>query len=211
MPTTEELEQACEQLTGDERIEFSRLYLGAKAQKVLEMQIQKLNQRFERYMYYCVSAKPDSNLMWSHYASSHTGFCIEWDAGKLTAEKVEYQENITRIRLFELISQAYGLSDGIPIAKLIKKAFHTKLLEWEYEAEYRFMFGIDSMESLVVKREKDFALVLYQPEWIKSIIWGCKTSDRAKTFIKENMPFSVKFKQAVAGMSSIYIQDEEVI
>ena len=91
------------------------------------------------------------------------------------------------------------------------KAFHTKLLEWEYEAEYRFMFGIESMEDLVVKREKNFALVLYQPEWIKSIIWGCKTSDRTKAFIKENMPFSVKYRQALAGMSSIYIQDEELI
>ena len=53
MPTTEELEQACEQLTGEERVEFSELYLSDNAPKALEMQVQKLNQKFERYMYYC--------------------------------------------------------------------------------------------------------------------------------------------------------------
>lgn len=33
----------------------------------------------------CFSEKPDSILMWSHYANKHTGFCVEYDLAKCTS------------------------------------------------------------------------------------------------------------------------------
>lgn len=37
-----------------------------------------------RWMIYCLTPHPDSILMWSHYASNHTGICLEFacDTGK---------------------------------------------------------------------------------------------------------------------------------
>ena len=32
----------------------------------------------EKYHFFCLSATVESNLMWSHYADSHKGFCIKF-------------------------------------------------------------------------------------------------------------------------------------
>src|SRR5262249_27847691 len=47
----------------------------------------------DQYRIYCLSEKPDVPLLWAHYASSHTGICLEFDARRspfTAAKKVGY-------------------------------------------------------------------------------------------------------------------------
>lgn len=144
--------------------------------------------------------------MWSHYANSHAGFCIEWDATKIKAEKVKYQSDIADFELIELIEMHCGLASKDDVGIKIWQSLLIKLDEWKYESEYRFQMS-NAMEHLITKRGDKFALVKYEPEWIKSIIWGCRTSNKTKSYIKEHLPYSVKFKQAYPAKSSIRVRE----
>src|SRR5262249_50298301 len=47
-----------------------------------------------QYRIYCLTQDPASPLMWGHYAASHTGICLEFDARRdpfTAVEKVEYR------------------------------------------------------------------------------------------------------------------------
>lgn len=39
---------------------------------------ESFNETIDSYAFMSVSKNPVSNLMWSHYADSHKGFCIEF-------------------------------------------------------------------------------------------------------------------------------------
>ena len=207
-PNKKALKQLSLKLGSSKRRRFKDVYFGDNwEQKINEFE-RELNNLFDRYLYYCVSDINNCNLMWSHYANSHKGFCIEWDATQIKAEKVFYEPEIASFRLIELIKMHCGLTGKDDISKKIWRALRTKLDEWEYESEYRFQLG-NGMEHLIVKQEKNFALVKYESDWIKSIIWGCRTSDRTKKYIKENLSKHVVYRQAYPGKSSILIRDIE--
>jgi len=162
---------------------------------------------FDKYLYYCVTSDEANNLMWSHYANSHRGFCIEWDADKIAASKVEYRQDIADFEIIDFLETRYGLDPENEIGEKIWQSLLVKLEEWDYESEYRFQMS-SAMESLVTKREKNYALVKYEPSWIKSITWGYRTLDSAKSYIKDNLPFRPKFRQAYPGRNRIRIRDE---
>ena len=88
---------------------------------------------------------PCNELLWAHYANSHKGFCIEYDLDKLDTcitaiidyrIDVEYQENKPII------------SPEDSIEAKIKKAFSTKSLAWDYENEYRLVFGSSGVKKI---------------------------------------------------------------
>ena len=71
-------------------------------------------------------------LMWSHYAESHQGFCVEFDTRLLVEsiaghyQKVVYDSNIPYFSIIELLEEG-----------LITKLLYTKSQDWSYEDEYR--------------------------------------------------------------------------
>jgi hypothetical protein len=205
-PTKKELKEISGKLKTAKRIEFKNIFYGEDWESKVRIFERTVEKVFDDYLYYCVTDKDDSNLMWSHYANSHKGFCIEWDADKIKAEQVKYQSNIPNFKLIDLIETHVGIGDDTEVGKAIWQALRTKLDEWEYESEYRFQMS-NAMKKLIVKQEPDFALVKYQPNWIKSIIWGCRTTDKTKKHIKDNLHFDVKFKQAKEALSSIIITE----
>ena len=82
----------------------------------------------DRYRVYCVSAAPDNTLMWSHYAASHTGICLEFACRNKvfgTAIRVQY---LSRYPAFDLFDNA---DDTILLPWL------TKSDAWSYEQEFR--------------------------------------------------------------------------
>ena len=205
-PTRKELKELFRQLKTSKRQEYKNVFYGDDWElKITEFE-KSVEELFDNYLYYCVTDKNDSNLMWSHYASSHKGFCIEWDSNKIQAEEVNYEPHIPSFNLIDLIKTHCGLGNNYQVGIEIWKALRTKLIEWEYESEYRFQLS-NPMEHLIIKREQNFALVKYQPDWIKSIIWGCRTTEKTKSYIKEHLHFDVKFKQAKESLSSIVIPD----
>jgi len=204
-PTPKELKDFTTGLSGKQykhfRMWFSKGEFTALGKSSLQRYTRELNEILDSYAFICLSPKPDSNLMWSHYANSHTGFCIEFDPGKIEAQKVTYSDNIASINLIDCL-KVEELSDGVLIDK-IRKALFNKLVEWEYEEEYR-LFATSNLAR--IKKGQKFELVSYSPDFVKSVIFGYRMDDKAKKYIMEKMPKHVKFKQAYPGESKILIR-----
>jgi hypothetical protein len=111
---------------------------------------------------FCLSAKDRDILMWSHYASKHAGFCLEFrtdNAFFARAQRVAYGKDRPRLNLLEpwesLITKgAYGLL--------------TKSTAWTYEEEWRII-EMDRVKNMV-------GIQRYPPEALSAVIVGCKMS-----------------------------------
>lgn len=96
---------------------------------------------------------PSNELMWSHYADSHKGFCIEYDLDVLCP--------ITS-KTFDLISTAnINYQSNRPVVTnrdnldvIIHKVFGTKSKAWEYENEIRLVFGNSGLKPVPVNAIK---------------------------------------------------------
>ena len=99
----------------------------------------------------CFSEKKDSILMWSHYASSHRGVCLEFDFPEEVAfQKVIYSKKVPEIKIYKLMSHIFALRI---LGKEVKQLdtslnfnetlapFYTKSKEWSYEKEVRCLYS----------------------------------------------------------------------
>lgn len=119
---------------------------------------------------YCLSEKKDDLLMWSHYSSSHTGICIEFDASKKgtlfwEAMKVCYEEDYPIVNLMDLNKP-----------EEYRKAFLTKSTHWKYEEERR-----------ILKNEEKGGPGIYKfpPELLTGVILGVRISEENKNKVIE--------------------------
>lgn len=88
---------------------------------------------------------PCNELLWAHYANSHKGFCIEYDLDKLdtcTIDNINYRINV----VYQENKPTILPDDSIEVK--IKKAFSTKSLAWDYENEYRLVFGSSGVKKI---------------------------------------------------------------
>lgn len=122
---------------------------------------------------YCLSAVPDSLLMWAHYAKDHTGACLCFRmAGDLTAfnfpKAIDYSDR------YPVITYPGDKTDAI--LPLFHKSSH-----WAYEQEYRII-RMDYQGLQPVKQEG-----------LAAIIFGarCSADDRQR------------IRQAAAGFPGI--------
>jgi len=77
------------------------------------------------------TTKKENLLFWSHYADSHKGFCIEFDATKMpivSAYKMHYQDNYPVVD-YPIPTDARGFEPALIKSK-----------HWEYEDEFRTVF-----------------------------------------------------------------------
>lgn len=105
-------------------------------------------------------------LFWSHYANSHKGICIEFDASILPislAYKVEYS-NIYPEITYPVPSDERAFKPALVKAKI-----------WAYENEYRTMF-LPSTKIL----PNDGESLLLDSSTIKNVYMGAKISDEDK-------------------------------
>lgn len=82
----------------------------------------------QKWRVYCLGPCPTLNLMWSHYAASHTGICLEFSTDNSVfshAQKIFYKPEYPRWLL-------HG-------EKLEMEILQTKSDEWKYEDEYRLI------------------------------------------------------------------------
>jgi hypothetical protein len=86
---------------------------------------------------YCLCAAYSSVLMWSHYADSHRGICIEFEAHPLlfgAADKVRYSEDRPIADVADVYSGRKEDAIRFRDASLL-----TKGADWSYEEEYRLL------------------------------------------------------------------------
>jgi len=95
----------------------------------------------------CFSESCDSTLIWAHYADNNKGICIEYDFNQLPCQHsyrnmifpVAY--SVSPVMVNDLLSQEknkeykYSIDAGILCASLNKSSI------WEYEREWRILFG----------------------------------------------------------------------
>jgi hypothetical protein len=162
-----------------------------------------LNKLIDSYVFLSLSSNPKSNLMWSHYAADHKGFCIEFKSEHVAADKVIYQDSIPKLNMIDFLPFRFNTTNE-ELGKHIWTALRTKLKEWEYESEYRFQAS-NFIEKIPLG--EGIMKISYTPDFIESVIFGCRTPYEIKRFIIDNMPDGTKFKQAVAQTSTIEIMN----
>ena len=136
---------------------------------------------------FSLSESKSNLLLWSHYADSHRGFCIEFERSpdsELGKDKqtspVEYKKEFPIIKLSEIAP------DGMQLLRAIL----TKAIDWKYEKEWRMFFKkADTHHDL--------------PARISSIIFGCRMAEKHKTKIKNIMnDDDIIFKEAKISPTS---------
>ena len=79
----------------------------------------------------CVSTKRDDILMWSHYADSHSGICLEFDGTApfmAHAQKIQYADERVPINPYDDNHEA-----------MMEKSLLVKSNHWSYESEWRLL------------------------------------------------------------------------
>ncbi len=131
----------------------------------------------------CFSKRNDSTLMWSHYADSHKGVCLEYEISddKVFLE-VNYSTTKPIIFLSEVISHILALiilekkidPDTLltsPFSKMINYLF-TKEKDWGYEEEVRFICS-DKANNKIHKDNEGY--FLYEIGLPTKIYLGCNS------------------------------------
>ncbi len=111
-----------------------------------ELMAKRMNEIVDTTLGVCSFTEKNNNLlMWAHYADSHDGFCVEFDA------KILSQIFINHIKIEELIflkkmkyRNEYPLVNPYLITYTVKefiKLVTTKSKDWEYEQEWRAVYS----------------------------------------------------------------------
>lgn len=142
----------------------------------------------------------DNLLFWAHYADSHRGFCVEYDATLLPisyAFKVKYTRKYPEV-------QYPAPEDARNLEWLLIKS-----KEWEYEQEFRTLF----IPSANKQPKNDGTSLLLSGEEIKRIYFGALMKDEHKDQISELVqegPFKPSFWQASLSESEFKLNFERL-
>lgn len=129
---------------------------------------------------YCFAGNNNSLLMWSHYADSHKGVCIEFEVELAEKDliKVDYSDKKANFDIYtvasiilalEFIKKPFNGGDREFNSKIMKP-FYTKSKEWSYEQEFRYIFSTKSPERVFIDKGHYY---VKSPK-IKSITFGCR-------------------------------------
>ena len=138
----------------------------------------------------CFSKKNDDILMWSHYADSHKGICLEYEATQFDSKPViEIQEKQIQSNNFWIYDK--GLLPLYPVkySKKMPYAYDfmkgedkstmrfalTKHTSWKYEQELRSILTDDMLPSE--------QRVYYKKEILTGVIFGFKISEKDRKLI----------------------------
>jgi len=113
---------------------------------------------------FCCSKNWHNPLLWSHYASKHTGIALGFDMPESKAIKVTYSKDRP---LFTLDS----LSKESDNTEYLEKLSKTKLSSWSYEEEVRFIYPLNTLQF-----DNEHYFNNFDDEMIlKEVIIGCNS------------------------------------
>ncbi len=121
-----------------------------------------------------LSEVSDSIAMWSHYASSHRGICVEWSKEfhqfPGLSLKVKYRSSRPAFHIDQIL-----LIDGELDFDTLFGALGTKAPAWSYEREWRF-FGLNVREP-ASSPSPGGSLVDFDRAAIKSVTFGANADN----------------------------------
>lgn len=177
----------------------------------------------------CMDLSNNEILMWAHYASGHSGICLEFDEiqpqisleNKLKHKDIDYEKsenyNVKNLQF----SVGLALSNGdikmnfLPRRLWLKDLediynekykyiYNTKLNVWEYENEHRYSIRksdlIDSKGLLTQK-------LAYKIECLKSITFGERTPQNKRDEIMEIINKKCEKHNHKVAFYEVYIDD----
>lgn len=151
-------------------------------EQVIQMIETNLVEKFGNLFYIgCLTTSPNNRLMWSHYADSHKGICIEYDFSSFTTEitllPVVYSQNRPQLPWKYVMDQT---PDSIEKAnRALFSVLFTKDEIWSYENEWRIIIQKANEQNIKVP--------------ITAIYLGAKINQKNKTKVlkiakKNNIP-----------------------
>ncbi|MEH6579774.1 MAG: DUF2971 domain-containing protein [Amphritea sp.] len=160
-----------------------------KAEELTRQAALAYHESLKRYRICSFSNNHTHLLMWAHYAVSHTGYCIEFDANNdLFGEsmKVDYEVDYPRL---DWIDENHD--KNLRIATLVKSDV------WKYEGEYRLVgYEPHDQDSLSIKEH----FLDFPPGCITGVMFGLDMPLEHKELIANwlgaRANTQVKFKQA---------------
>jgi len=123
---------------------------------------------------FCCSEINDSIPMWSHYARSHSGVCLEYDILK----DFRFFDFVNKVEYTEYYPTKVSLEDALNDFKnsLLKISLMTKADIWKNEKELR-----------LIKLESADKKININPDCLKSIIFGMRCNSENKGKIINDM------------------------
>ena len=160
--TQEELERNAQTIRNDPRFLRS---------KISEFMATFSTQVAEQYRVYCLSSKPDHELMWAHYAEHHKGLCLGFTTKSPLFEetlKVDYR----------------ALYPSFDMVQADLSVLYIKSKSWRYEEEYRLVAQEESraVGNTLLARNN---LVELPDKTLTKIIAGCLAPATTVTALKE--------------------------
>ena len=137
---------------------------------ILEKFTPTMKENLKKYGVFCASSDCNNELLWAHYADSHKGICIGFDAKKLE-EIAGYK--ILPVYPLNKRPEVEFSADGSHHEDYIIKMLTTKSNVWEYEHEYR----------MIAFNPKNRQLCCFGA--IRKIYLGCRI-EKNKKFNKED-------------------------
>ena len=141
-----------------------------------------------------LSEVPDDILMWSHYADSHRGVCLEFDGYFeffSAAHRVEYPQTRPQINPFRQNP-----------TEMMEAALLTKAERWKYEREWR-----------IIQYKSGSGIKHCPPASLTAVILGADISDRDAEMVMgwaENRTHPIRVLKASASKTSFALNIKEV-
>lgn len=150
---------------------------------------------------------PEDELMWSFYADSHKGFCIEYDVEKLMMSE-PFRQNVDIVPVKYLKRPPRIAIDDIQSKdKLIAKMFGAKSKKWEYEQETRLIYNTIGIKNYYPQALKAVFFGNRMPEELQSrVVDGLKGKD-VLFYRMERVPLTYKLKASFMCSNSRGILD----
>jgi hypothetical protein len=140
---------------------------------------QKISEAFEQFGILCLSASPESLLMWAHYAQSHEGLVIEFDATHtFFDQRTRPGEVVNHLRQVEYEDKrpSLALSEMGDFTHIFVKSPH-----WEYEQEWRILSLLSEASRVVKNKGKLAHLFEFPPTIVSGVIFGCRMTNSDRT------------------------------
>ncbi|QJR30030.1 DUF2971 domain-containing protein [Limnobacter profundi] len=161
---------------------------------------------------FCLSEVPDSLLMWAHYASSHTGFVVEFDSmHPWFHEQKSEVDDLRRIR------RVY-YRDSRPSAPLsemsVIELFLVKSSHWAYEREWRIVRPLMDAAETVAAAPYPVALFNVPPSAVTGVITGARMASEHEEGLRQAIFANpglrdVRIRRAVADASHFLLRFED--
>ena len=166
--------------------------LTALGREHVQCMIEKAYEQCSNHGVVCFSKDPLSELMWGHYAASHTGFCLEFTTTQPHAwsrllRKVNYSRSnrLPNIEFKDLVDEEAG-------SERVNQLILSKSRLWAYEKEWRIVL------------ERGNEKLDYKEESLTGVIFGMNISDENRRMLESLAPITTFRKHYVCERSESF-------